>query len=60
MVASLLATLLSVGVLAVFALLGGGLWLLIRRRNTKQGVLMLIAATVLLVNVLLWSLPPPG
>jgi hypothetical protein len=59
-VTGFLATLLSIGVLAAFALLGGGLWLLIKRRDTRQGVLMLIAAVVLLVNVLMWSLPPPG
>ena len=56
----LLATLLSIGVLAAFALTGGGLWLLIKRRDVKQGALMLVAAAVLLVNVLMWSLPPPG
>ena len=56
----LLATLLSIGVLAAFALTGGGLWLLIKRRDIKQGVLMLVAAAVLVVNVLMWSLPPPG
>ena len=56
----LLATLLSIGVLAAFALTGGGLWLLIKRRDIKQSALMLVAAAVLLVNVLMWSLPPPG
>ena len=54
------AALLSIGVLASFALIGGGLWLLIKRRDVKQGALMLVAAAVLLVNVLMWSLPPPG
>ena len=56
----LLATLSSIAMVAAFALTGSGLWLLIRRRNTKQGVLMLVAAAVLFVNVLIWSLPPPG
>ena len=55
-----LATLMSIGVLGAFALLGGGAWLLIKRRQTKQGVLMLAAAAILFVNVLIWSLPAPG
>jgi hypothetical protein len=55
-----LATLLSIAVLASFALIGGGAWLLIKRRNRKQGLLMLLAATVLLVNVLVWVAPTPS
>lgn len=47
----------SVTMLAVFALTAGGLNLLLRHRNRKQGVLMLTAAAVLLANVLIWTLP---
>lgn len=50
------ATLLSIAVLAAFALAGGGLYLLIRRGERKQGILMLIAAIVLFANVLIWTL----
>ena len=47
--------------LAAFALGVGGMWLIARRRNIKQGVLMLIMALVLLGNVLIWAMPaPPG
>ena len=49
------ATLLSLAVLAAFALAGGGAWLLIGRRERKQGILMLIAAAVLFGNVLVWT-----
>lgn len=49
------ATLLSIAVLAAFALIAGGLHLLIRRKERKQGVLMLIAAAVLFGNVLVWT-----
>jgi len=49
--------LLSVAMLAVFALALGGGWSIIKRRETKQGVLMLIAALVLLANVLIWAWP---
>lgn len=49
-------TALSLAVIASFALVGGGLYLLIKRRERKQGVLMLVAAAVLFVNVLIWTL----
>lgn len=50
------ATLLSIMVLATFALGAGGMWLIVRRRDTKKGILMLLAALVLLGNVLIWTL----
>ena len=49
------ATLLSILVLASFALVAGGAYLLIRRRERKQGILMLVAAAVLFGNVLVWT-----
>lgn len=52
----LVATLLSIGVLAAFILAGGGLWQIFRRKDRKQGLLMLLAAIVLFVNVLIWTL----
>jgi hypothetical protein len=54
----LVATLLSIAVLAAFALVGGGLWLIFKRGERKQGLLMLLAALVLAVNVAIWTLPP--
>ena len=51
------ATLLSIVMLAIFALTGGGIYLLLRQRDRKRGVLMLVAAAVFLVNVLLWTRP---
>jgi hypothetical protein len=54
----LVATMMSIAVLAAFALSIGGLWLLIKQRNRKQGVLMLLAALVTFINVLIWTLPP--
>ena len=51
----LAATLLSILVLASFALVAGGAYLLIRRRERKQGILMLVAAAVLFGNVLVWT-----
>ncbi len=48
-------TLLSVAMLAAFLLGGGGIWLLVRRGETKKGLLMLVAGLVLLGNVLIWT-----
>lgn len=51
----LAATTLSVTMIAVFLLAGGGAVLLVRGHNRKQGALMLVAALVLLGNVLIWT-----
>ena len=57
---SLFSVALSIAVLAAFALTAGGLYLLVKRKETKQGLLMLLAAAVFFVNVLIWSLPTPS
>lgn len=50
----------SVAVLASFALIGGGTWLIAKRRDRKRGALMIAAAAVTLLNVWSWStLPTP-
>jgi hypothetical protein len=49
------ATLLSIAVLATFALVLGAAYLLVRRKERKQSVLMLVAAAVLFANVLVWT-----
>jgi Na+/pantothenate symporter len=49
--------LLSISMLAVLALALGGGWSVARRADKKQGVLMLVAAAVLLANVLIWAWP---
>lgn len=49
-------TALSLAVIASFALVGGGIYLLARRGARRQGVLMLVAAAVLFANVLIWTL----
>ena len=50
------AVLLSIMMLAALALIAGGFRLLIARRDRTKGALMLIAAAVLIANVLVWSL----
>jgi hypothetical protein len=52
---TLLVTALSMAVLAAFALAGGGLWLIAKRRDRLKGTLMLVMAAVLIGNVLVWT-----
>lgn len=49
------AILLSIIMLAVFLLVGGGIWLITKAGQIKKGLLMLLAAAVLLGNVLIWT-----
>jgi hypothetical protein len=50
------ATLLSILMLAAFALGAGGTYVLTAKRDRKKGGLMLLCALVLLGNVLVWTL----
>ena len=50
------AVLLSIAMLAAFTLAGGGIWMISKRRDVRKGVLMLLAALVLLGNVLIWTI----
>ncbi|WP_293974980.1 hypothetical protein [Sphingomonas sp.] len=47
----------SLAMLACLALAWGGIWLIAKRRDRRRGILMLIAAAVLLGNVLIWVMP---
>ena len=49
--------LLSIAMLAAIALALGGTWTLAKRRDRKRGILMLLAALVLLANVLILAWP---
>lgn len=48
--------LMSLLMLAAFALSAGGLWLIAKGRDRRKGALMLVAALVMLGNVLVWTL----
>lgn len=50
---------LSIAMIAVFLLAGGGIWLLAKRRDRKRGILMIIAALVIAANVGIWTMPLP-
>lgn len=56
MVSGLAATLMSVAVIAAFALVAGGVTLIAKRRDRKKGALMLAAAAVLVGNLLIWTI----
>lgn len=47
---------LSIAMIAGFLLAGGGVLLIIRQRDCKRGVLMVVAALVLVANVLIWTI----
>lgn len=48
---------LSIVMLAAFALLAGGFWLWRKGGAQKQAGLMLLLAVVMIVNVLIWTIP---
>lgn len=50
------SVLLSVVMIAAFLLGAGGIVLIARRGETKKGILMLVAALVLVGNVLIWTI----
>lgn len=47
---------MSLLMLAAFALAGGGVWLIAKGADRRKGALMLLAAAVMLGNVLIWAL----
>ena len=49
------SALLSILMIAAFLLGAGGMWLIVKRREAKKGLLMLVAAAVFLGNVLIWT-----
>jgi hypothetical protein len=55
-VSGLAATLLSVLMIAAFLLAAGGLYLIASRRDLRKGGLMLVAAALMVGNVLVWTL----
>ena len=47
---------MALAVIAAFLLIAGGIRLVRARQSRKQGVLMIVAALVILMNVLIWTL----
>ncbi len=50
------AVAMSLGVIAAFLLAIGGIRLMLSRETRSRGALMLVAAAVLMINVLIWTL----
>ncbi len=50
-------TVLSILMLAGFALLAGGVYMLVKKRDTQRGLLMIAAAIVMFGNVAVWVWP---
>ena len=48
----------SLLVLAGILLAAGGIWLLVKGRDRRRALLMLVAAIVMFGNVAIWVLPP--
>ena len=48
---------LALLVLTAIALVGGSIWLRLRGGPTKQIVLMLVLALVIVANIAIWTLP---
>jgi nitrate reductase gamma subunit len=46
---------LAAGMIAGFLLLAGGVRLAIRRQTRSRGVLMIVAALVIVMNVMIWT-----
>lgn len=56
MQSGLASTLMSILMIAAFLLGAGGMWMIVKRGDLKKGVLMLVAALVMLGNVLVWTI----
>ncbi|MGN3973785.1 hypothetical protein [Tsuneonella sp. SYSU-LHT278] len=53
----MLSTVLSILVLATFALIGGAIWLWRKPGMRQKALLMLVLAAIAMVNVAIWTLP---
>jgi hypothetical protein len=51
------AVILSMLMVAAILLGWGGIWLIVKGRDHKRAILMLVAAAVMLANVLIWAWP---
>lgn len=52
-------TILSLLMLAGMALTGGGIYAIVRKRDRKRGMLMIVAGLVMFANVAISAIPGP-
>ena len=52
---SFAATALTVAMIAAFVLIAGGVKLILSQETRSRGILMVVAAAVLVANVLVWT-----
>jgi LPXTG-motif cell wall-anchored protein len=57
MACSMTGTILSILMLAGIALTGGGIYAIVKKRDRRRGVLMLIAGLVMFGNVAIMAVP---
>jgi len=55
-VPALAAAMSAIAMVAVVALVAGGIWMIVKRRDRTRGVLMIVCAAVVLGNILIWTL----
>jgi len=46
---------MALAMIAAFLLVAGGIKLALQREDRKRGVLMIVAALVLIMNVMIWT-----
>lgn len=46
----------AIAMIAMFACVIGGVWMIVKRGERRKGALMLVMAAVLLGNVLIWTI----
>lgn len=59
MACSMEGTILSLLMLAGMALTGGGIYAIVRKRDRKRGILMIVAGLVMFANVAITAMPGP-
>lgn len=60
MACSMAGTILSILMLAGALLTGGGVYAIVKRRDRRRGVLMLVAGLVMFGNVAIMAVPVPA
>ena len=52
------SVIMAIAMVAAFLLAAGGVRLLFERQNRGRGILMIVAALVMVMNVMIWTVSP--